>query len=208
MGRLLRRSKLERTLARPTHSAGAQLADDGKVIGARYELWPTCISCAGRDTMAIRHDFPPYGSEVLGGSSDGLVYTTTFQGTTLDDTLAMVRTFLTEEGYADVPLPGTAREMLAFLHPERGRHPHLFERPDYSHMPVRLLLPSRDRLRRKLIVELYNEAAPDYLLRFHRRQCPEREAHVRAAIAAHHLEQVGPYLSAPARRARVGSAAS
>ena len=141
--------------------------------------------------MAIRHDFPPYGSAVHGGESDGLVYRTAFRGTSLDDTLAMVRAFLDEEGYANVPLPPGGAAMLAFLRPEEGRHPHLFERPDYAHNPVRLVLPARDRLRRKLVVELYNEAAPDHLLRFHRRQCPEREGRIRRAVETGALERWG-----------------
>ena len=141
--------------------------------------------------MAIRDDFPPYGSAVHGGESDGLVYRTAFRGSTLDATLAMVRTFLDEEGYGDVPLPRDAETMLAFLRPEEGRHPHLFERPDYAHDPVRIVLPPRDRLRRKLLVELYNEAAPDHLLRFHRRQCREREARIRRAVEVGALEQWG-----------------
>lgn len=141
--------------------------------------------------MAIRHDFPPYGSAVHGGQSDGLVYRTAFRGSSMEATLGMVRAFLDEEGYADVPLPSDAATMLAFLRPEDGRHPHLFEQPDYTHDPVRVVLPTRDRLRRKLVVELYNEAAPDHLLRFHRRQCPERETRIRRAIETGALEQWG-----------------
>lgn len=148
--------------------------------------------------MAIRHDFPPYGSSVYGGESDGLVYRTAFRGSTLGATLAMVRVFLDEEGYSDVPLPPDEEAMLAFLRPEEGRHPHLFERPDYAHDPVRVVLPARDRLRKKLIVELYNEAAPDHLLRFHRRQCAEREGRIKRAVEAGALEQWGS-LTASAR---------
>ena len=145
--------------------------------------------------MALRNEFPPYGSEAMGGQSDGLVYTTAFAGTSMEATLAMVRRFLDEEGYGECPIPRSADEMLAFLRPEEGRHPHLFERPDYAHAPVRLVLPKGDRLRRKLVVELYNEAAPDYLLRFHRRQCPEREGRIREAIVARHVEEFGAYMS-------------
>ena len=144
--------------------------------------------------MQVRHDFPPYGSDAHGGESDGLVYRTAFAGSSMTATLAMVREFLTEHGYGEVPLPATDEEMLSFLQPEQGRHPHLFEEPDYAHYPVRLVLPKRDRRRRKLIVELYNEAAPDSLLRFHRRQCPKRESRIREAIRERHLEEWGPYL--------------
>ena len=145
--------------------------------------------------MALRHNFPPCDSSILGGASDGLIYKTAFAGSSMEDTLNMVRIFLKEEGYGDIPLPASGEEMLLFLHPERGRHPHLFEDPDYAHYPVRLVLPKRDRLRKKIIVELYNEAAPDSLLRFHRRQCPEREARIRRAIEISHVEEYGAYMN-------------
>ncbi len=147
--------------------------------------------------MALRDNFPPYGSTILGGTSDGLVYRTAFAGTSLTATLLMVRAFLDEEGYEQVPIPRTDAEMLAFLHPEQGRHPHLFEEPDYAHNPVRLILPRRDRRRKKILVELYNEGAPDHLLRFHRRQCQQREQRLRAAIEDQHVEEYGAYMKQP-----------
>ena len=146
--------------------------------------------------MSLRKSFPPYGSQVLGGESDGVVYRTAFAGTNMDATLEMVRQFLDEEGYADVPIPSHAEEMLAFLHPESGRHPSLFERPDYAHSPVRLILPAKDRLKRKIIVELYNEAAPEHLLRFHRRIDPARDARIRQSIRERDIEYYGSVMSA------------
>ncbi len=145
--------------------------------------------------MVIRENFPPYGSEVMGGTSDGLVYTTAFAGSSLGATLGLIRAFLDEQGYPEVPIPRTADEMLSFLQPERGRHPHLFEEPDYAHNPVRLVFPRRDRLRRKLIVELYNEAAPEHLLRFHRRLDPERDRRLVDTLRAEHIEEFGSHLA-------------
>lgn len=147
--------------------------------------------------MALRHKFPPFGSTILGGTSDGVVYTTAFAGSTMDATLAMVRAFLDEEGYAGVPIPRDGAEMLAFLQPEQGSHPHLFARPSYAHNPVRLVLPKGDRRRRKLVVELYNEAAPGHLLRFHRRGCPDEEARVRRAVEERGVEEFGGYMTLP-----------
>jgi len=144
--------------------------------------------------MALRHDFPPYGSRVLGGESDGLIYRTTFAGSSIEASLDMVRTFLQEEGYADIPLPSTGDEMLAFLRPEAGRPPSLFEEPSYAHFPVRLVLPRSDRRRRRIRCELHNEGAPDSLLRFHRRQCPEREARIATAIHEQHLDEYGAFM--------------
>ena len=149
--------------------------------------------------MTLRENFPPYGSEVLGGVSDGLVYTTAFVGTSLTDTLALIRLFLDEQGYAEVPLPRTTDEMLAFRQPERGCHPNLFEQPSYAHNPVRLTLPKRDRLRRKLVVELYNESAPEHLLRFHRRLDPDRDRRLVAALREQHIEEFGSLMT-PAGR--------
>ena len=106
----------------------------------------------------------------------------------------MVRQFLADEGYADLPVPNSADDLMAFLRPEEGCHPNLFADPGYAHAPVRISFPKRDRRRRKLVVSLYNEAAPDYLLRFHRRQCPRREERIKAAISEQHLEEFGAYM--------------
>ena len=141
--------------------------------------------------MTLRENFPPYGSEVLGGTSDGLVYTTAFVGTSLTASLELIRLFLDEQGYSEVPLPRTGEEMLAFLQPERGCHPNLFEEPSYAHNPVRVTFPKRDRLRRKLVVELYNESAPEHLLRFHRRLDPERDARLVATMREAFVEEYG-----------------
>ena len=144
--------------------------------------------------MALRHNFPPYASRALGGESDGLRYRTTFAGSTMADTLEMVRAFLDEEGYGDVPIPAQAEDMLAFLRPAAGRPPSLFEEAEYAHYPVRLILPRTDRRRRQLRVELFNESAPDSLLRFHRRQCPEREGRIERAIHEQHLSEYGAFI--------------
>ncbi len=144
--------------------------------------------------MQIRENFPPYGSEPLGGTSDGLVYSTAFAASNLDATLVLIRAFLDEQGYGDVPIPRTAADMMAFLHPEHGRHPHLFEQPDYAHNPVRLVFPRRDRLRRKIVVELYNESAPEHLLRFHRRLDPERDKRIVDELRDEHIDEYGSHL--------------
>lgn len=132
----------------------------------------------------------------MGGTSDGLIYTTAFAASSLDATLALIRAFLDEQGYPEVPIPRTGTEMLAFLQPEHGRHPHLFEQPDYAHNPVRLVFPRRDRLRRKLVVEIYNESAPEHLLRFHRRLDPERDRRLVERLRAEHIDEFGAHMSA------------
>lgn len=147
--------------------------------------------------MTIRDNFPPYGSEAMGGTSDGLVYTTAFSGSSLEATLKLIRAFLDEQGYAEVPIPSSAAEMLAFLAPESGRHAHLFEQPDYAHNPVRLVFPRRDRLRRKLVVELYNESAPQHLLRFHRRLDPEQDRRLVTCMRERQIEEYGSLLPTP-----------
>ena len=48
--------------------------------------------------MALREDFPPAGSDYMGGESDGYEYRTVFAGSNLESTYEMVRQFLKEEG--------------------------------------------------------------------------------------------------------------
>jgi len=118
--------------------------------------------------MAMRDNFPPAGSDYLGGSSDGYEYRTTFSGTNLEQTYEMVRQFLREEGYGDVPLPRNAEELKLFRLPTRNRQILMFEDNGYVHNPVKILFPIDRRKRRILVLCLYNEADPDHLLKFHR----------------------------------------
>lgn len=118
--------------------------------------------------MALRDDFPPAGSDYLGGESDGYEYRTVFSGSSLANSFEMIRQFLREEGYKDLPLPRNAQELLLFRLPTRNRQILMFEDNGYVHNPVKILFPIDGRRRNTLILCLYNEADPDHLLKFHR----------------------------------------
>ena len=143
------------------------------------------------NTMALRHSFPPLGSTFLGGESNGLVYKTAFYGTTLAASFEMVLAFLVEQGYEDLPYPKDAEELSAFIAPPSNKVTGLFDLPCYAHNPVKISFVRGDRKRRKLIVELYNESAPNHLLRFHGRACPVQEASLIKAMEEEHFEQYG-----------------
>lgn len=117
--------------------------------------------------MALRDDFPAAGTEYLGEISDGWEYRTVFAGSNLAATYAMVRQFLTDEGYADVPLPTTAADLSLFRLSTRNQQILLFEDNGYVHNPVKILFPLDRRNKRTLILCVYNENAPQHLLRFH-----------------------------------------
>ncbi len=119
--------------------------------------------------MPIREAFPPPGKDRIGGVSDGYVYSTVFAGRNLVDSYEMVRQFLKEEGYADVPLPANAEELSLFRMKTRNRQILLFEENGYVHNPVKILFSEDSRNKRKLILLLYNEQADQHLLRFHRK---------------------------------------
>ncbi len=118
--------------------------------------------------MAIRTQFPPAGTDYLGGISDGYEYRTSFAGSNLEATYDMVRQFLKEEGYGDLPLPRNAEELRLFRLPTRNRQILMFEDNGYVHNPIRILFPIDRRIQRKLHLHLYNEQDPDHLLKFHR----------------------------------------
>jgi hypothetical protein len=118
--------------------------------------------------MAMRDDFPEAGSDYMGGECDGYEYRTTFAGTSLEHSFQMIRAFLQEEGYADVPLPNNAEELLLFQLPTRNRQILLFEDNGYVHNPVKILFPADRRKRTTLILCLYNEKERGHLLKFHR----------------------------------------
>lgn len=117
----------------------------------------------------MRQDFPPEGSDYLGGTSDGLVYRTVFSGGSLKHTFEMVRQFLMDEGYAEIPLPNSVEELAKFKLATRNRQILLFEDNGYVHNPVKILFPTDGRQKKALILEIHNEHAPGHLLRFHRR---------------------------------------
>ena len=118
--------------------------------------------------MALRKEFPPAGSDYLGGESDGYEYRTIFAGSSLEQSYEMVRQFLREEGYADIPLPKDTQELSLFRLPTRNKQILLFEDNGYVHNPVKILFPQDLRKRTTLILCLYNESDPEHLLKFHR----------------------------------------
>ncbi len=116
--------------------------------------------------VPMREEFPPAGSEYLGGTSDGREYRTVFAGSKLAYTYEMVKQFLREEGYGDVPLPETAEELKLFKRPH-GRQLQLFSERGYIHNPVKILFPNGRGQRNTLILCVFNEKAPRHLLHFH-----------------------------------------
>lgn len=116
--------------------------------------------------VPIREQFPPADSDYLGGTSDGWEYRTVFGGAKLAYTYNMVKQFLQEEGYGDVPLPATAEDLKLFRRP-RDRQLQLFAERGYIHNPIKLLFSNMPGQRSSIIVCIYNEQTPDHLLRFH-----------------------------------------
>ncbi|MDX2133262.1 MAG: hypothetical protein SFV52_00645 [Saprospiraceae bacterium] len=119
-----------------------------------------------RSRPPVRTAFPEAGSHYMGGESDGWEYRTVFAGSNLAYTYDMVKQFLAEEGYADVPIPADAAELRLFKRPRR-RQLQLFEENGYVHNPLKILFPAGPSARHTLILCLYNEQAPGHLLRFH-----------------------------------------
>ena len=115
----------------------------------------------------MRASFPADGENYSGGNSDGKVYESIFAGRSLEDTYSMVKAFLVEEGYVDIPLPADVDELRAFQLSTRNRQVLLFEDNGYVHNPIKILFPLDRRKKTTLILKLYNEQAEKHLLRFH-----------------------------------------
>lgn len=116
--------------------------------------------------VPIREQFPPAGSDYLGGHSDGWEYRSIFGGSKLEYTYEMVKQFLQEEGYGDVPLPSGADELKLFRRP-RQKQLQLFAERGYIHNPIKILFSNERGQRNNIILCIYNEQEPDHLLRFH-----------------------------------------
>jgi hypothetical protein len=117
--------------------------------------------------MALRDKFPEAGTEYLGGHSDGWEYRTIFSGSTLAQSYDMIRKFLDEEGYKEIPLPKDERELLLFRIPTRNKQILMFEDNGYVHNPIKILFPNDRRNKKTLMLCVYNEEYPNHLLKFH-----------------------------------------
>jgi hypothetical protein len=122
-------------------------------------------------TPGIRTNFPAAGEKVEGGLSDGYCYRVTFAAGRLERTYDMVRDFLRQQGYGGLPLPEDVEELRRFCLPPKLRHQlSFFGDNGYVHNPVKILFPIPAGQRGALVLELYNEASTDHLLRFHQRK--------------------------------------
>lgn len=115
----------------------------------------------------IKEDFPAEGSTYGGGISDGWQYQVKFAGTHLQGSLDMVKAFLDEEGYGDLPIPTSADELLYFRLPKKQEQILLFGDNGYVHNPIKILFDPSDKLSKRLILCIFNEKADNHLLRFH-----------------------------------------
>ncbi len=129
------------------------------------ESSPTAVDDAPPSAphVPMRGQFPEAGSNYLGGTCDGWEYRTAFTGSRLAFAYEMLKQFLVEEGYADVPLPETAAEIKLFKKP-RFAQLQMFADRGYAHNPIKILFPNQ---RNTLILCVYNEQETGHLLRFH-----------------------------------------
>jgi len=118
--------------------------------------------------MALRDDFPEKDTEYLGGYSDGYEYKTIFSGSKLAYSYDMIRQFLIEEGYEDIPLPKDAIELRKFRLTTRNKQILLFEDNGYVHNPIKIIFPNDPRKKSMLTLCIYKENDPKHLLKFHR----------------------------------------
>lgn len=152
------------SILRPTMPESGPLYDE---FGFEVEpTLPAVDDVASGPHVPLRFSFPPAGSHYMGGSSDGWEYRTAFNGARLEVTYQMVRQFLQEEGYGDVPLPADVQELRQFRK-SRTAQLSMFAERGYIHNPLKILFSSAPGMRNVLVLCLYNEQAPQHLLRFH-----------------------------------------
>lgn len=135
--------------------------------GRRIMIASYVEEVATHPKTSLRKSFPAADTDYMGGRSDGQVYTSNFAGKDLTATFDMVRAFLNEEGYKDIPIPADVEELLKFQLATRNRQVLLFEDNGYVHNPVKILFPLDRRKKSTLILKIYNETAEQHLLRFH-----------------------------------------
>jgi hypothetical protein len=79
----------------------------------------------------------------------------------------MVKAFLQEEGYADIPIPTTAKELRLFKKVIHTAQMSIFREIGYVHNPVKILFHPNEKRSTSLTLCLYNEQINNHLLRFH-----------------------------------------
>ena len=117
--------------------------------------------------MSLRNNFPKKGEEYLGVTTDGWEYTTSFTGSTIQDSFQMLQRFLNQEGYQDIPLPKSAEELLLFKNPPNQPQMMLFNERGYFHNPIKIFFPNGKKKENDLILKVYNEQATNHLIKFH-----------------------------------------
>lgn len=117
--------------------------------------------------VPIRIKFPQKGESYMGGFSDGYIYRSVFAGSSLNQSYEMVKSFLQEEGYGDIPIPKDDKELLLFQLNTRNKQVLLFEDNGYVHNPIKILFPIDRRKKHTLELFLYNESGENHLLKFH-----------------------------------------
>jgi len=117
--------------------------------------------------VPIRIKFPKAGESYMGGHSDGYIYRSVFAGSSLSQSFEMVKSFLQEEGYGDLPIPKDDKELQLFQLNTRNKQVLLFEDNGYVHNPIKILFPLDRRKKYTLELYLYNESGENHLLKFH-----------------------------------------
>ncbi len=117
--------------------------------------------------LPVREHFPAAEDSFPAGESDGKVCKVVFRGKNGEAVYDLVKAYLKDQGYADIPLPRDFAELSKFRIPARNKQILLFEDNGYTHNPVKILFPKTGTSNKILTVELYNEAAENHLLRFH-----------------------------------------
>ncbi len=121
-------------------------------------------------TTRLRDRFPGAGERPHGGLSDGYCFRMTFAAGRPAASYELIRAFLREQGYGNVPVPADVEELKKFRLPQKLRHQlSLFGDDGYVHNPLRICFPPPGGRRGSLLLEICDERAPGHLLRFHRR---------------------------------------
>lgn len=139
--------------------------------GEEASPFTTTDQSPGINQRGLRYNFPTEPGEVEGGVSDGYCFRMVFGGGRYENSYQMIKAFLLEHGYGDVPVPETVTELTMFRLPQKLRHQlSLFGEDGYVHNPIKILFPPPGGRRGSLTLELHDEAAKGHLLRFHLRK--------------------------------------
>ena len=124
--------KVPRLGGRPVYIADYSVDAEEKLLpdeAASDDREPASSTLIQLKERTLSTHFPAAGQHYEGGYSDGYCYRVVFSSGRFESSFNLLREFLWEEGFKEIPLPRDTEELLRFRLPPKLRHQLSFYLP-------------------------------------------------------------------------------